>query len=490
MTPGVLAMISISVASFNGAHVSPRSATFDSGGGSIGRGDGNRLILADPERTISRIHAEIVHAGGGRFAVVNRGGSAIALNGLPIESGQQRQIAPADELQIGGYVLRVGEAVTAIGAVHAPAGAAIPADWDPFATDQSVPHPAEPTAFAPAPRPAGDSALDDLFGLTTPLPADALSAWEETAPRTPTPPTPPPAFVSASMLAPTMKALSTGDGRAAAGAVLSWEIASGESLTRIGMPEVAGAPRPAVASSPRPSPAAAPAPRVAPRAASMAPPAVGPARSPSLSVPEHSPADVEALALAWREGLGARDLPPHAVQLTPALMRLAGRLLREATGGTIDLLSARAALKREIRAEMTMIVERENNPLKFSASVDIALGHLLGAPERGFMPGDHAMHDAFEDLRAHQFATLAGMRAALEGIFSRFDPAILEGRLAQKSVVDSLLPSKRKARMWELFKEMYGELATEASDDFHELFGRAFLEAYDQHLGELARDRP
>lgn len=81
---------------------------------------------------------------------------------------------------------------------------------------------------------------------------------------------------------------------------------------------------------------------------------------------------------------------------------------------------------------------------------------------------------------AHQFATLAGMRAALEGIFTRFDPAVLEAKLAQKSMVDSLLPSMRKARMWELFNEMYRQLAAEASDDFHELFGKAFLRAYEE----------
>ena len=33
------------------------------------------------------------------------------------------------------------------------------------------------------------------------------------------------------------------------------------------------------------------------------------------------------------------------------------------------------------------------------------------------------MRDAYDDLRAHQFGFLAGMRAALEGMLKRFDPA-------------------------------------------------------------------
>jgi FHA domain-containing protein len=197
-----------------------------------------------------------------------------------------------------------------------------------------------------------------------------------------------------------------------------------------------------------------------------------------------------ALTAALREGLNAPNLPADALVLTPALMRLLGRLLHEATRGTVDLLVARAALKREIRAEVTMIVTRENNPLKFSPSAEVALGHLLSPPSRGFMEPDRAMRDAYDDLRAHQFGFLAGMRAALEGILKRFDPAGLEGKLTEKSFLASIIPAKRKARMWDAFTEMYGQISAEASDDFHELFGKEFLRAYNEHIDQLAKDRP
>jgi len=266
------------------------------------------------------------------------------------------------------------------------------------------------------------------------------------------------------VVAPAPRSAPGVDRSAPIGSVLSWTSTGGESFLTIDTPARAGS--------------------ASPRAQSVAPPVS--AAGTALSRPDHLPpsmsspaaAGMEAIEHAWREGLAAEGLPPEALKVTPALMTLVARLLREATGGTIDLLAARAALKREIRAEMTMIAVRENNPLKFSASVDTALSHLLGSPERGFVAGERAMREAYEDLRAHQFATLAGMRAALES------------RLAQRSIVDSLLPAKRKARMWELFNEMYKQLAAEASDDFHELFGKAFLEAYDQHIEQLSRERP
>ena len=171
--------------------------------------------------------------------------------------------------------------------------------------------------------------------------------------------------------------------------------------------------------------------------------------------------------------------------LTPDTMQLLGQLLRESMRGTVELLVARAALKREMRAEMTMIVSRENNPLKFSPTVEVALQHLLGPPAPGFMPAATAVRDAFDDLRAHQLGVMAGMRAALDGVLQRFNPQQLEGKLTRKSAIDSLIPSTRKAKLWEAFNELFAQLQTEAQDDFDELFGKAFLKAYEDQLDRL-----
>lgn len=247
--------------------------------------------------------------------------------------------------------------------------------------------------------------------------------------------------------------------------------------------------------SPASAPPAAPvaatisAPVAPPMVPSVAAPAVAsaaPVAAPSASVPGGTPADQAALIAALREGLGMSTLPIQS--LTPEFMKLLGQLVHESTKGTVELLVARAALKREIRAEVTMIVAKENNPLKFSPSVEVALNHLLSPPARGFMPPAPAMRDAYDDLRAHQFAFVAGMRAALEGVLKRFDPGVLEGKLTQKSVLASVLPGARKARMWDVFTELYSQISAEASDDFHELFGKEFLRAYEAHIDELQRD--
>ncbi|MDE3011934.1 MAG: type VI secretion system-associated FHA domain protein TagH, partial [Pseudomonadota bacterium] len=183
------------------------------------------------------------------------------------------------------------------------------------------------------------------------------------------------------------------------------------------------------------------------------------------------------------KGMGSTQLKIES--LTPELMELIGQLLEEATRGTVDLLVARAAIKREVRAQVTMIVARENNPLKFSPNAQVALDHLLGPPVPGFLPGGAAMRDAYEDLRAHQFAFVGGMRAALEGVLTRFDPAQLEGRLTRRPGLQGLLAGSRKARMWDEFAGLYGQIREEASEDFHSLFGKAFLKAYEEHIDQL-----
>ena len=190
------------------------------------------------------------------------------------------------------------------------------------------------------------------------------------------------------------------------------------------------------------------------------------------------------LMRAFLVGAGVPDLD-MLEPMSPELMNRIGQLLRTSTQGTLDLLLARALIKREVRAEVTMIVARENNPLKFSPNVDVALSHLLAPRGQGFMSPTAAMKDACDDLRAHQFGFMAGMRAALDGVLRRFDPAQLEQRLTDKSFVDSMLPMNRRAKLWSLFAELYADINKEAQDDFHALFGKEFLRAYESQLDKL-----
>ena len=214
--------------------------------------------------------------------------------------------------------------------------------------------------------------------------------------------------------------------------------------------------------------------------ASAPAPATAPAAEPTATAEQ-------VLRRALLEGLGLDpDRWPDDRALDAETARRVGKLLHSAVQGTIDLLRARATIKSEVQAHMTMIVARDNNPLKFSPNAEAALVHLLGPAQRGFMSATAAMEDAYRDLVAHQFGFTAGTRAALADVLRRFDPAKLEERLAGKSVLDTVLPAHRKAKLWDLFAERFAQISAEAEDDFQRLFGREFLRAYEEQVAKMS----
>jgi predicted component of type VI protein secretion system len=238
-----------------------------------------------------------------------------------------------------------------------------------------------------------------------------------------------------------------------------------------------GAPRPGPA-----APAAAPAARAA-RAARAAPAAPAVPEAPRVERVPVEPAAADALWRGFLEGAGISLPLPNGP--TPELMQLIGSMMKIAVEGIHHLVSMRAVAKSEMHAEMTMIQVRGNNPLKFAPDAVIALQLLLQPPARGFLPGPAALRDALVDLQSHQVGVMAGMRSALEAVLDRFDPAQLEAQLSSRSVLDALVPAHRRARLWELYLEHYHTLRDEAQEDFHRLFGAAFLEAYEEQVRSL-----
>jgi FHA domain-containing protein len=212
-----------------------------------------------------------------------------------------------------------------------------------------------------------------------------------------------------------------------------------------------------------------------PPAAAPAPLAATPAQAPS--------APPDALWAAFCEGAGVNIKLPQG--LTPEMMKIIGQVMHHAIDGTIRLVHVRAAAKQEMKADVTTIQARNNNPLKFSPDAGVAIEQLLQPPMRGFMMGPVAVNDVMDDLLGHAIGTMAGMRAALGGVLDKFEPGKLENKLAGNSVLDSVLPMNRRAKLWELYLQHYKRIREDAQEDFHDLFGKAFIEAYEEQLDRL-----
>ncbi|WP_447740128.1 type VI secretion system-associated FHA domain protein TagH [Variovorax boronicumulans] len=221
-----------------------------------------------------------------------------------------------------------------------------------------------------------------------------------------------------------------------------------------------------------------------------APPALPVAAVPApVPTSPRAPSSGDDLFKAFLEGAGVPEIAGQQ-PLDAEAMRHLGRLMRAFTDGTIELLSSRAMLKREVRAEITMIVDEENNPFKILPNGRAVLMQMFGARMPGFLTPEAAVHDALGDLQSHQLGMVAGMRAALLTLLHRFDPGGLDkatphdGGLGEK-----FLPGGREARLWRQLKQLHASTTAAVEDDFQAVFGRAFQQAYDREMERLKEAR-
>ena len=488
----------------------PITRRFDQLGGAIGRIVGNDLVLDDPGKYISRVHARIEYRDGGYY-LLDVGSNPSLVNGRPAGPGRPVLLADGDQVVIGDYLL--------VASVTPDAQAA--PSLQPLA-----PMTAPPAAPAPSPphAPAMSSSADDSLSGASILKVggnfgsggfDALG-MDLLAPRDPLAPPAPaaaPAYRGAESdhASPELHAFPMTPAQPPAAPISPPASAASVSIPDDYDPLADFLP-PRIVPTPMPMPLEVPMPPAAPLqqaspppAAYVIPPSFAPdpddaptvlnpatAAAPSAPVP---PASRSAAAQAANDpviqalmrGLGIAEL--GSKRSAEEVAELAGAMLREATAGTMGVLMARAMTKRESRLEMTMISSQANNPLKFFPDADSALMQMMNASMPGYMQPVKAYANAFDDLKAHELAIMAGMRAALNGVLKRFDPAVVEQRLQVPTVMDKMLSSNRKAKMWDRMVELYQQMALEADEDFQRLFGETFGDAYEEQIARLQQGR-
>ncbi|MES2072917.1 MAG: type VI secretion system-associated FHA domain protein TagH [Pseudomonadota bacterium] len=534
---------------------------FDQLGGAIGRAVGNDLVLEDPSKYISRVHAKIDYHDGGYY-LSDVGSNPSLINDRPLGSGREMLLADGDRLNIGEYQLLVNTSpeaaplplspLQAEPAAPAPSAAAISAGIDdslsgakildvggnfdgrnfdplgvnlfdaPAVSPGPSANPAAATALDPYWSPAPQPAVPAFRGAESDHISPEIQAFQmpASAPVQPSAAASPaamaipddydpladylPARLPAAAPVPPPAVPAAAPALAPAPAAVPVFIPEPVSLAPQPVPPATVLETRVEAQARQPGPAASaesPA-AIAPAAArplTPAPVTSTPVKPPATMHPPPSPpaAPVQAAAVqaateseviqALLRGLGMPELKTSrsAVELA----ELTGAMLREATNGTMGVLMARAMTKRESRLEMTMIATQANNPLKFFPDADSALTQMLSNSLAGYMTPVRAYANAYDDLKAHELAILAGMRAALSGVLQRFDPTVIEERLQVPTVMDKMLAANRKAKMWDRLVDLYKEISNEADDDFQRLFGEKFAAAYEEQIQRLRQSR-
>jgi type VI secretion system protein ImpI/type VI secretion system protein len=435
----------------------PETRSIEGGEFRIGRGPDNDWVLTDPDRVLSKRHCVIAwRSGAWQIADTSTNGTFVNQDPEPLGAGRVHALTDGDRIRLGSYEIEArlverGFGETGYGGGFGAAPATRP---DPFAD----PFGEDPFAKPAAPAAAPES--DEWFGggNSISMPDNFAGLPDDDALFGPAPvPDHSPAQNDVFRPAPMAPKLLPDD----------WDLGlePGTSATTSGPSWTA----PASAPPPPPPPIDIQQPPSPPPPAAPEPPAPAPAGAPSGD-----------LLRVFLEAAGLDGLPPPA---DPDLLmrRLAG-LFRAMVGGLRQVMIARAAIKGEFRIEQTMIRARGNNPLKFSADDDDAMAALIGLGRRtSDLQAEEAVRDALRDIRLHEIAVMSGMQAAVRAMFARLDPAPLR---AEAESARAVLPAQRKARAFEAYEALYGQLSAALADDFDNVFGKTFARAYERALSD------
>lgn len=428
--------------------------SFHSKDGSIGRSEDCDWVLS--AAGVSRVHA-MVRFLNGIYFIEDRSTNGMMLNGSPLMKGDPAALKNGDRLQIDTFeiAVRMEQDSETIVQPSAPIPHATPA-------------PAPAPIPAAAPLSFGNDPLD--FGFLDPLPSPASSRPLPADSLIPSPHIPSPthddldplSFLDAPFNAPAFEPAPapswnhtasindhfrppTTDVRRQTNTLPeNWDLTTGDFAP----------PAPAPAPPPIAEPVLAPAPAPAP-----------------VSIPAPAPV--------------AQPVPAAATASNAALTPDVEQIFRIVVDGVMDVLRARAEIKNTFRLPVTVIQRSENNPLKFALGTDEAMQKILGPSNPGFLSGSSAFQDAFEDIRCHQMAMLAGVRAGFEALLTHFNPDRYEHEVdgGKRAAFGA------KARYWDKYRDSYDGLVKNPDDTFRRLFGDEFARAYEEQLARLKGSR-
>lgn len=441
----------------------PLSVTTSGGRGlDIGRDQHLDWALPDPSRAVSGRHCEIRFRDGGWWL------RDISTNGTFVNGGEHRVQSPyrlqnGDRLEIGHYIIAVaieGEAGQAADAAPAP-----------------PPYAAQPESmWAPSEEAAPPIPRRDLMPPNHARPVHAgFIDWAADIPAPSAEPAPPPPARDWS--AP-----------AARTDEFAWAPLQPAPLP----PEEPVAPIPTPRRPPASSPASAspwdeptedtvpsePAAEPPPAPAAFAPP---PFPAEPASPQPGTPAPISMGEFMQRFAKGAGVAPQALTTQDPgAFAEQLGGLMRLIAEELKGLLAARAETKRIARStSQTMIQAQDNNPLKFSPTVDDALQLIFGQPRSGYLDARRAFDESFRDLKAHQIKTYSAMQHALKMLVEDLDPQAINEATAQDGGISGLIGS-RKAKMWEAYVARWDAKTAPYENGLVDAFMIYFAECYDR----------
>ncbi|WP_395686839.1 type VI secretion system-associated FHA domain protein [Caenimonas koreensis] len=180
--------------------------------------------------------------------------------------------------------------------------------------------------------------------------------------------------------------------------------------------------------------------------------------------------------------------PVSVGTLTEGEIEAMGRLVRTMVAGVLELHSSATGVKQELRAEdRTRVASKDNNPLKTNWSTEVKLRYLFGghASAIGFASPERSLRELLVELIAHNGASGAAARAALEATIKEFDPAALKAKLLGEGA--KLFES---TRAWEAYARHFEKESKDMAKWTQRMLDKYFADAYLRESLRIRRETP
>ncbi len=412
-------------------------------GGTIGRSLESDWVLPDGQRYLSSRHASIDFRSGSYYIVdTSTNGVYVNDSEQPVGRGNPQRLFTGDRIRIGEYEMSVEisdaedtrDTLLDDGHVDPVSKAQRVPPPDPTRADMVAPH--EITAVGIEMLIDEEAEIADIHRVTK---ANAASLKLEEDFTTTKPHTPSPSKSRTSER--------------------SAEAPHAEPTLPPSAPLTAAAPKRA---EPPPVSAAA---RIVQRAAA--------AQKPAAAAKPLSP--VAPALDAFFRGAGLQPARLDEKQAEQVLHKL-GQIMREVVLGLSENLHVRAEQKNVMRLPTTAIQPQNNNPLKFSASVEEALNNLLFRDSAEHLSAVDAVREIFGDVKQHQQHLVSAMRAAVVDYIGRLDPEELENKIGRGN---ALLGAANKLKYWDLYKDLFQVVSQCQPGQFPHQFIEELARAYE-----------
>jgi len=172
--------------------------------------------------------------------------------------------------------------------------------------------------------------------------------------------------------------------------------------------------------------------------------------------------------------------------LTDEMMFELGESLNLLLVGVMQTLRHRAEIKNEFRINQTTFQQSENNPLKFSASIDDVIQNLFLRRSSSFLSAKSAISEAFNDTQNHEKSLISGTQGAVEGILNQLDPnSIKQKDFNSQNVLEKIIPNQKSAKYWKLYSLIHADMKHDVINQHSQIWHDDFVEAYDKKIKSL-----